>query len=234
MAELFLQAVNRSISAGCLVLAVVVLRLLLQRVPKRLRMVLWGLVGLRLILPFSVESVLSLIPSADTVSPEILYDPAPAIHSGIPALNRAVNPVLSGSLAPNPGDSVNPLQVWIPVLGIVWLAGIAVLLGYIAVSYVRLYRKMRTAVLLRENIFQSEQVTSPFVLGLLHPNIYLPFRMEEPCRSYVIAHEQAHIRRKSVPPFPMAPASWIPMWWWRIMPAGRRIPSGRGAIKTML
>lgn len=195
MTELFLQALNRSISAGWLVLAVVVLRMLLQRAPKGLRMVLWGLVGLRLILPFSVESVLSLIPSAETVSPEILYDPAPAIHSGISALNQAVNPVLSGSFAPNPGDSVNPLQVWIPVLALVWLVGIALMLTYTAVSYVRLYRKMRTAVLLRENIFQSEQVTSPFVLGFLRPNIYLPFRMEEPCRSYVIAHEQAHIRQ---------------------------------------
>ena len=171
METVFLTLLNRSLVAGLLAAVVLVLRLLLKKAPRWITAGLWALVALRLLCPVSVVSVFSLIPSAETVSPEILYDPAPAIHSGIPALNRAVNPVLSGSLAPNPGDSVNPLQVWIPVLGIVWLAGIAVLLGYIAVSYVRLYRKMRTAALLRENIFQSEQVTSPFVLGLLHPNI---------------------------------------------------------------
>ena len=195
MSELFLKVVNMSISAGWLVLAVLVCRLVLKKAPKWVNVVLWGIVAVRLLLPFSIESAVSLIPSAETISPDIMMDATPTIHTGISAINSAVNPVISQSFAPLPGDSANPLQIWIPVFTIVWLAGVAVLFAYTAVSYWCLRRQVCTAVLLRDNIFQSENVASPFVLGVIRPRIYLPFSMDERDMENVVAHERAHIKR---------------------------------------
>ena len=178
MSELFLMIVNRSISAGWLVLAVLLLRFVFRKAPRWIHVLLWGLVAVRLILPFSVESALSLIPSAETISLHIMTDKTPAVHTGIPALNSVINPVIGSSLAPAPGDSANPLQIWIPILSMIWGIGVILLLLYAAVSYWRLRRNVREAVLLRDNLFQSENVDSPFVLGIIRPKIYLPYILQ--------------------------------------------------------
>ena len=196
MNEIFLKAINMSISAGWLVLAVLILRLLLKKAPKWTNVLLWGIVAVRLLCPFSIESALSLIPSAQTVPVGIEMDATPAIDSGINAINSVVNPVISASFTPHPAASANPLQIWIPIASILWIAGMSVMLLYTAVSYWQLRYKVRTAVLYRDNIFQSEHVGSPFVLGIVGPKIYLPFKMDDKDLELVIAHEQAHIRRK--------------------------------------
>ena len=196
METVFLKLVNLSITASWLVLAVLVLRLVFRRAPRWIFCLLWGLVALRLACPFSLESALSLIPSAQTLPEEILYTATPHIQSGIPAVNSAVNPFLAQSMVPAPGASVNPTQVWSFVLAWVWAAGAAVMALYALVSYLLIRRRMATATLLRENIKQSEQVDSPFVLGFLRPTIYLPYGVGEADLTYVIAHEQAHIRRR--------------------------------------
>jgi beta-lactamase regulating signal transducer with metallopeptidase domain len=196
MSELFLKIVNMSISASWIVLAILILRLLLKKAPKWISVVLWGIVAVRLICPISIESVMSLIPSAETISPEIMMNATPEIHSGIPVLNSTINPVISDSFAPDPSTGANPLQILIPVLSIVWLVGIGLMLLYTFISYFNVKRKIGTAVLLRDNVFQSENVVSPFVLGIIRPKIYLPFNMNEQDAYHVIAHEKAHIRRK--------------------------------------
>lgn len=196
MSEFFLTIVNMSISASWIVLAVLILRLLLKKAPKWITVLLWGIVAVRLICPFTIESVMSLIPSAETISPEIMMDATPEINSGIPILNNTINPVIGESFSPDPATSANPLQILIPVLSVVWLVGIAGMLLYTVISYLKVKRKIGTAVLLRDNVFQSENVVSPFVLGIVKPKIYLPFNMDEQDMSHVIAHEQAHIRRK--------------------------------------
>ena len=196
MTELFLDIVNMSISAGWLVLAVLALRLILKKAPKWVNVLLWGIVAVRLICPFSIESALSLIPSKETISPEIMMDWTPEISTGIEQLDQVVNPVISTSFAPNPGTSANPLQILIPVAVNLWLLGVLILLAYTAISYLSLRLKLRTAVILRDNIFQCETVSSPFVLGILKPKIYLPYGMDDQSLSHVIAHEQAHICRK--------------------------------------
>ena len=196
MSEVFLKIVNMSIAASWLALAVLILRLVLKKAPKWVGVLLWGIVAVRLICPFSIESALSLIPSAETVSPEIMMDWTPEIHTGVPVINSALNPVISEVFAPEPWASANPLQILIPVASVMWLFGIGGLLLYAAISYWQLRRKVKTAVMLKGNIFQSEAVASPFVLGIIKPKIYLPFRMEEQSVAHVIAHEQAHIRRK--------------------------------------
>ena len=196
MNAFFLHIVNTSIAAGWLVLAVLVLRPLLKKSPRWICVLLWGLVAIRLICPFSMESALSLIPSAETVPMNIEMSPAPAIDSGINAVDRAVNPVLSASFTPDPLCSANPLQIWIPLLGLLWAIGVAAFVLYAAVSYWQLRRKVREAVRLQPHIYQSEYVGSPFVLGIVKPRIYLPYNMNEQDQRHVISHEQAHIRRK--------------------------------------
>lgn len=135
MADIFFKFINMSISASWLVLVVIILRLLLKKAPKWLNPVLWGIVGLRLVLPFSFESILSLIPTAETISPEIIYSQEPIIHSGIPALNSVVNPIITEYFATNPTASANPLQIWIPIAAIVWTVGIALCAWHIAPSH---------------------------------------------------------------------------------------------------
>ena len=196
MSEAFLKIVNMSISAGWLVLAVLALRLILKKAPKWVNVLLWGIVAVRLLCPISIESALSLIPSTQTISPEIMVDHTPEITTGIPALNSAINPIISDSFAPNPGDSANPLQLLIPVAANIWFLGMLVLLLYTATSYFSLRRKLRTATILRDNVYQCVAVDSPFVLGILRPKIYLPYQMEGQDLEHVVAHEQAHIRRK--------------------------------------
>lgn len=196
MSEAFLKVVNMSISAGWLVLAVLALRLILKKAPKWVNVLLWGIVAVRLICPFSIESALSLIPSKETISPEIMMDWTPEISTGIEQLDQVVNPVISTSFAPNPGTSANPLQILIPVAANLWLLGVLILLAYTAISYLSLRLKLRTAVILRDYIFQCETVSSPFVLGILKPKIYLPYSMDGNNLNHVVAHEQAHIKRK--------------------------------------
>ena len=196
MSELFLKIVNMSISASWVVIAVLTLRFCLKKAPKWVNVLLWGIVAVRMVFPFSIESVLSLIPSAETISPTVMMEQTPSVQTGVPALNHVINPVISGSFTPAPGASANPLQIWIPVLAGIWLFGIAALFLYSAVSYWRLRRKVCEAVILRGNIYQSEKVCSPFVLGIIRPKIYLPYHMDSREVGHVIAHEQTHIRRK--------------------------------------
>lgn len=196
MTEVFLKILNMSISAGWIVLAVLLLRMALHRAPKWIFVLLWGVVAVRLICPFTVESVVSLIPSAETVSPDIMLDKTPEIHTGIAMMNSVINPIIGTSFAPDPTASANPLQLWVPIFAALWIIGMIFLFTYTAISFFRLKKKIGTAVRLRENIYQSENVPSPFVLGLIKPKIYLPFSMSEEDRVHVIAHEKAHICRK--------------------------------------
>ena len=196
MNELFLKIINMSISASWLVLAVLILRFVLKKAPKWVNILLWGIVAIRLICPFSFESTLSLIPSAETIPLNIGMDTTPTINSGISAINNAVNPIISQSNTPMAGASVNLLQITIGIYEYIWIFGMIALALYTAISYWRLRRKVDTAVRYKDNIFQSENVSFPFVLGIIKPRIYLPFKMNGQYLEHVVAHEQAHICRK--------------------------------------
>ena len=197
MATVFLKLLNLSISASWLVLAVLVLRLVSKRSPKWMNVLLWGIVALRLVLPFSVESALSLIPSAETVSPAVVqFDPAPTITSGVEFIDNAVNPSLSESFAAAPLASVNPLYVWTYLAGWVWLIGLGVMLLYALVSYLRLRRRVSVSLPIRDRIYLCDAISSPFILGVVKPHIYLPSGLDEVQRQNVLAHEQAHLARR--------------------------------------
>ena len=196
MAAVFLKLLNLSISASWLVLAVLVLRLVSKRSPKWMNVLLWGIVALRLMLPFSIESALSLIPSAETVSPAVVqFDPAPTITSGVEFIDNAVNPSLSESFAAAPLASVNPLYVWTYLAGWVWLIGLGAMLLYALVSYLRLRRRVSVSLCVRENIYLCDAISSPFILGVVKPRIYLPSGLDEVQRQNILAHERAHLAR---------------------------------------
>ena len=195
MADIFLKIVNMSISASWIVLAVLLLRLLLKKAPKWINGILWGIVGLRLIMPFSLESVFSLIPSGETIS-KAPDAPRPYIESGVTIIDNQVNDYLGGHYYEGVTRPTGHFADVTTILAIVWMVGIVVLLAYTIISYLRVKNKIGTAVLLRDNIYQSENVVSPFVLGIIKPKIYLPFNMNEQDMTHVIAHENAHIRRK--------------------------------------
>ena len=195
MTDIFLGFLNRSLAAGVLILAVVLVRLVFKKAPRWLLCALWALAAVRLVCPVSIESVLSLIPSAEPVQPEIIVSAQPAITSGIPAVDAIVNPPLAAAFTPSPAQSANPLQIWTFLAACVWLAGIAALLLYAAVSALRLRLRVRTAVRLEGKVYQSEFVSSPFILGVIRPRIYLPFGLEAGAQAMVLAHERAHLRR---------------------------------------
>ena len=197
MAAVFLKLLNLSISASWLVLAVLVLRLISKRSPKWVNVLLWGIVALRLVLPFSIESALSLIPSAETVSPAaVQFDPAPTITSGVSVIDNAVNPSLSEHFAAAPLASVNPLYVWTYLAGWVWLIGLGAMLLYALVSYLRLRRRVSVSLCVRENIYLCDAISSPFILGVVKPRIYLPSGLDEVQRQNVLSHERAHLARR--------------------------------------
>ncbi len=221
MDKLFIELLNLSIAASWMILAVLILRLVLKRAPKSLICALWLLVGLRLLLPVSVESALSLIPSRRTVSAAIAEpgtlppvrvsgiqvlptqeggyngpSQVDVIDSGLPALDSALNPVINESFAPEIGASVDPLQVLTALSGWVWLLGGLVLLGYGAFSFLRLKLRLRESVLAGPGVREGAMVDSPFVLGIFRPVIYLPLGLSERDREMVLVHERAHLKRR--------------------------------------
>ena len=196
MAAVFLKLLNLSISASWLVLAVLVLRLVSKRSPKWMNVLLWGIVALRLVLPFSIESALSLIPSAETVSPVAVQSaPAPTITSGVSVIDNAVNPSLSEHFAAVPTASVNPLYVWTEIAGWVWLIGLGAMLLYALASYLRLRRRVSVSLPIQDNIYLCYAISSPFILGVVKPHIYLPSGLDEVQRQNVLSHERAHLAR---------------------------------------
>ena len=159
MTGVFLKIVNMSIAASYLVLVVILLRIIFKKAPKCINVLLWSIVALRLLFPFTIESPFSLIPSNETIKPTIMTETMPSLHTGIPDLNRVVNPIIQGAFSPSLGSSANPLQIWIPVLASIWVIGVVLLIFYVFISSIRLHKKVETAVLVRDNIFKSENVS---------------------------------------------------------------------------
>lgn len=196
MDAIFLKIVNMSIAASWLILAVMLLRVVLKKAPKWINVLLWALVAIRLVCPFSFESALSLIPSNETIPLDIGMDTTPAINSGIHAINNAVNPIISQSNTPAIGASVNPLQITIGIYECIWILGIAVLLLYAAISFIHLQKRVRASLYLRDNIWICDDIQTPFILGVFKPRIYIPSGTDEAQLPHINAHENAHLKRR--------------------------------------
>ncbi len=195
MTDIFIKLLNMSITASYLCLAVVFIRLIFKKMPKWISCVLWGMVGIRLVFPFSFESVLSLIPSSETVPSDITLSKTPHITSGIHLLNSSVNSVISEAFTPRPYESANPLQVIMFILAVLWLIGVAVMLIYALISYVIIKRRTNARIKVSEGYFLCDSIDTPFILGILKPKIYIPSFTDEKDLELIISHENAHIKR---------------------------------------
>ena len=196
MSEIFIKILNMSISASWIVLAVVIVRLLFHRAPKWINCLLWGIVGLRLVMPFSIKSALSLIPSAEPIPQNIIYTQTPYINSGIGVVDNAVNPVLD-DLSPAIVGTRGVIADIIDIAACVWLCGVALMILYGTVSYIRLKLKVRISISDGSEVYYCDSVDSPFILGIIKPRIYLPSGIGEqmPEFEHVISHEKSHIKR---------------------------------------
>lgn len=191
MTELFLKLLNMSLAASWLVLAVLLLRLLLKKTPKWITCLLWGLVALRLVIPFYMESSFSLIPSSEVIPQDIITSENPAIHSGISIVNSTLNPAMTQRVI----QGTNRMESVVSIAAIVWAVGAVVVLAYGVLSALRLRWKVRASILQRDNVYFCDDVASPFVFGIFAPKIYIPSGIEENQLPYILAHENAHIRR---------------------------------------
>ncbi len=198
MGAFFLKLLNMNLATSWLILAVIVLRLFMKRAPKGMTCILWAMVAVRLVLPFSFESVFSLIPSAETIPVQSVYssNSIPVnepyhfqLQSGIRTIDRALNPISLETTGP-------AMRSNIQIIAWIWLVGAVLLLLYATISYLRVRHKVREAVPLRDNIWLCDAVKSPFILGIIRPGIYLPSDITEEHIHYVIAHEQAHLKHK--------------------------------------
>ncbi len=196
MTDLFIRLFNISISASFFVLAIVLFRLIFKKAPKYISVLLFGLVGLRLILPVSIESSISLVPSKSTLPDGIELERYPMIESGIPAVDEIVNPYFGNSFAPTPEASANPLQIIISALSVIWLIVAMLMLLYLVLSFVLLKLKLRESIAYDERVRLSDHVKTPFILGIIKPKIYVPSDISESDLSIVLAHEGAHIERR--------------------------------------
>jgi beta-lactamase regulating signal transducer with metallopeptidase domain len=196
MSAVFLKILNMSITASWLILAVVLARALLKKAPKWIVCLLWALVAIRLVCPFTIESAFSLISSRETIPADLVLSPFPAAHSGIATVTNTVDPIVADSVMPAPVVSGNPLQVALPIVAVIWVAGVVALLLYASVSYLRLKRTVSAAIPLGDHIKICDEIHAPFILGVFKPMIYVPSSLTGKTLDCVIRHERAHIRRR--------------------------------------
>ncbi len=196
MSELFLSILNMSLKASYVILFVILVRLILKKAPKVISYALWGVAAFRLLIPFSFESMFSLMPRNTNAVPipnDIIYQQSPQINSGIEVVDSFVSKSLP---TPTIGASVNPLQIYVEIGAYIWILGIIALLVYSLVSILILKRQLKSAKLIEKNTFEAKNLKTPFVLGLIRPKIYLPMGLNVEERGYILLHEQTHIHRK--------------------------------------
>ncbi len=195
MTELFLNILNRSIAASWLIAVVIVLRFAVKKVPKWLMPALWGVAGLRLLMPVTVESLISLIPSAKTLPKEMLHESTFQISSGVSMIDEPVNRYIGSRDAGRVSEAVTGQNHLMTILGIIWLVGVGVMLFYALFSYLRIRKNVAVSIPYEGNVRVCDRISFPFILGVFRPGIYLPSGLEKEDEQYVLAHERAHLKR---------------------------------------
>ncbi|ACV64190.1 peptidase M56 BlaR1 [Desulfofarcimen acetoxidans DSM 771] len=193
MEKIFLSVLNMSLTGTFVIVAITLARLPLKKAPKIISYALWAVAGFRLVFPFSIQSVFSLLPfKAAPIPQDIGMQAIPRINSGIKIVDNAVSAILPAAA---PASSVNPLQIWLTIGSYIWLFGIAIMLIYSFVSIVLLKHKLRGTEFIEGNIYEADNLRTPFVIGLFRSKIYIPAGLSDKERRYIVLHEQTHIRR---------------------------------------
>lgn len=196
MQDSFIKLFNMSYQGGIVICFIILARYILHliKAPKRYAYYLWLIAFIRLSCPFSFESVLSILPQeTEPVRTTIVYDQVPEIHTGSTTINQIVNQILPEA---TPMSSINPMQVIMLLVEMIWVVGIYIISIYSVISLIQLRRRLVGSVILRENIYITDHIETPFVMGIIKPHIYLPSKIGEKEMSYILMHEQAHIKRK--------------------------------------
>ncbi len=196
MSKLFITVLNMSITASFVALIVIFARILLRKSPKIFSYALWAVVWFRLICPVSFESALSLLPAKNQIPRNITGLTNPngfTSDMAGDAINQAIEPALT---ATNLASSANPMGVVVKIAAAVWLIGVAVISCYSVISYLKLKSRISTATFCKDNIFETDRIQTPFVLGVFQPRIFIPTGLGQKELDYILKHEQTHIRRK--------------------------------------
>jgi len=194
MDKIFFILLNMSFTASFVIVAVSATRLLLRRAPKAYSYALWAVVLFNLVIPFKFKAPVSLNPiNAEPIPLDIVYQTTPMIEAGIAAIDNSVNNILPVAASE---ASINPLQIWAAIGMFLWVAGVVVMLLYAIVTYARLKSKLRFATRVEVDIYETDRIHSPFVLGFMHPRIYLPVGLTEGGLDYILWHERTHIKRR--------------------------------------
>ena len=186
--SLFWQVVRLSLTAGWMILVLLALRPLLKKAPRRFSCLLWGLVAVRLALPFSFESRVSMVPQAAAAPQKIAQALNPGQMNWVSPAALAANPLPAAEAAP---PAFSPASL----IPLAWGLGIAAMLLYAAVSYFRLSRQVRLSAPAGKRVYRCDTISTPFILGIVNPKIFLPSDLDERTAVSVLAHEQAHLRR---------------------------------------
>lgn len=195
MNHIFIELLNNALITSALIVAVILVRLCIKKAPRWISCALWGMVAVKLIIPFHIESILSLVPNSEPIPVNIEYQAVPQIASSVPTVNQVINPVLADNFAANVAYSVNPMQIVISVASMVWIGGVALLCLYALVSYILLRKRVAVSQKICDRVYSCDEVQSPFILGVISPKIYLPSGMDEDVTDCVLEHERAHLKR---------------------------------------
>ena len=195
MNHIFIELLNNALITSALIVAVILVRLCIKKAPRWISCALWGLVAVKLIIPFHIESILSLVPNSEPIPVNIEYQAVPQITSSVPTVNQVINPVLADNFAANVAYSVNPMQIVISVASMVWTGGAALLCLYALISYILLRKRVAVSQKICDRVYLCDDVQSPFILGVISPKIYLPSGMDEDVTDCVLEHERAHLKR---------------------------------------
>ncbi len=199
MGDIFLELFDRSVSAGWMILAVILFRAAFRGMPKWVRCVLWGCVAIRLVCPFFIESSISLVPEADVLYTAIVSDFAaskPDTGGGMTGMGNVINPIVESAAVDYVSDNAVRIITRVDAAGIVWCIGVLVMLCSAAVSSIRVRHTVREAVCDRNNIYFCDAIKTPFIRGFINPRVYLPSGLAATEMRHVLAHEEAHLERR--------------------------------------
>ena len=194
MTDVFIAVLNRAASASMIILAVMILRLIFRGSPRWILRPFWFLAAFALINYIPIFSVSSLLPTAELVPKDIISDYRPEIDSGFEMIDRGVNGLLA-SVATGSADPINPIEIAFQVASVIWIVGFIAILIYGLVGYARLRLSVRASIVLEDNVYQCDDIDTPFILGTFKPRIYVPSGMEGKTLEYVLLHERSHIKR---------------------------------------
>ena len=195
----FAELLNISITASLVAFVVILLRFFMKKTPKWVTCILWGMVGLKLILPFSIESPLSIVPNKEPLPVSYIYNTS-ALASGdsytsvVDSGSQIFDAVVGTAIRETSSEAV--LKSNFSIIACFWLIGVAVMIIYGVISYHRINKKVEESAAFKDNIWLCDCIETPFIMGLIKPRIFIPSNIGEADIDFVIAHEKAHIKRK--------------------------------------